>query len=46
MRQTNPMAVSSRPSSYSYVVDERLLRTIAAEIQASIPGLKGYHTFA
>jgi hypothetical protein len=27
-----------RPSSYHYVVDEPLLRTIAAEIQAAIPG--------
>ncbi|MCX5961221.1 MAG: nucleotidyltransferase domain-containing protein [Cyanobacteria bacterium] len=32
------MATSSRPSSYHYVVDEPLLRTIAAEIQAAIPG--------
>jgi predicted nucleotidyltransferase len=32
------MATSSRPSSYHYVVDEALLRTIAAEIQAAIPG--------
>jgi hypothetical protein len=32
------MAISSRPSSYHYVVDEALLRTIAAEIQAAIPG--------
>lgn len=38
MRQTDPMATSSRPSSYHYVVDEPLLRTIAAEIQAAIPG--------
>lgn len=38
MRQTDPMAASSRPSSYRYVVDEPLLRTIAAEIQAAIPG--------
>ncbi len=38
MRQTHPMATSSRPSSYHYVVDEPLLRTIAAEIQAAIPG--------
>lgn len=38
MRQTEPMAASSRPSSYHYVVDEPLLRTIAAEIQAVIPG--------
>ncbi len=32
------MTASARPSSYSYVVDEPLLRTIAAEIQAAIPG--------
>ena len=32
------MAASSRPSSYHDVVDELLLRTIAAEIQAAIPG--------
>lgn len=32
------MAASSRPSSFCYVVDEPLLRTIAAEIQAAIPG--------
>ena len=32
------MSASSRPSSYHYVVDEPLLRTIAAEIQAAIPG--------
>lgn len=32
------MAASSRRSSYHYVVDEPLLRTIAAEIQAAIPG--------
>jgi len=38
MRQTDGMAESSRPSSYIYVVDEPLLRTIAAEIQAAIPG--------
>jgi predicted nucleotidyltransferase len=38
MRQANPVAPSSRPSSTSYVVDEPLLRTIAAEIQAAIPG--------
>jgi predicted nucleotidyltransferase len=31
------MAASSRPSSYHYVVDETLLRTITAEIQAAIP---------
>jgi predicted nucleotidyltransferase len=38
LRQTDPMATSSRPSSYHYVVDEPMLRTIAAEIQAAIPG--------
>jgi len=38
MRQTEAMATSSRPSTYSYVVDEALLRTITAEIQAAIPG--------
>ena len=32
------MAASARPSSYAYVVDEPLLSTIAAEIQAAIPG--------
>ena len=32
------MSASARPSSTSYVVDEPLLRTIAAEIQAVIPG--------
>ncbi|MCP9774971.1 nucleotidyltransferase domain-containing protein [Cyanobium sp. WAJ14-Wanaka] len=32
------MSALDRPSSYSYVVDESLLRTIAAEIQAAIPG--------
>lgn len=32
------MNASVRPSSYSYVVDEPLLRTIASEIQAAIPG--------
>ena len=32
------MTASVRPSSYSYVVDEPLLRTIASEIQAAIPG--------
>ena len=32
------MSATARPSSYSYVVDEPLLRTIAAEIQAAIPG--------
>ena len=38
MRQTDPMTASTTPSSYHYVVDEPLLRTIAAEIQAAIPG--------
>ena len=38
MRQTDPMAASSRPSSYHYVVDEPLLRIIAAYTQAAIPG--------
>ena len=38
MRQTDPMTASTTPSSYHYVVDEALLRTIAAEIQAAIPG--------
>jgi predicted nucleotidyltransferase len=32
------MATSSRPSSYHYVVEEPLLGTMAAEIQAAIPG--------
>ncbi|MCT0198628.1 nucleotidyltransferase domain-containing protein [Synechococcus sp. CS-1325] len=32
------MTASARPSSYHYVVDEPLLGTIAAEIQAAIPG--------
>ncbi len=32
------MSATARPSSYSYVVDEPLLRTIAAEIQVAIPG--------
>ena len=32
------MATSSHSSSYGCVVDEPLLRTIAAEIQAAIPG--------
>jgi len=32
------MSASARPFSYHYVVDEALLRTIAAEIQAAIPG--------
>jgi len=38
LRQTGPMTASARPSSYHYVVDEPLLGTIAAEIQAAIPG--------
>ena len=36
--QTDPMTASARPSNYHYVVDEPLLHTIAAEIQAAIPG--------
>ncbi|MCP9784590.1 nucleotidyltransferase domain-containing protein [Cyanobium sp. WKJ7-Wakatipu] len=32
------MTPTARPCSYSYVVDEPLLHTIAAEIQAVIPG--------
>jgi len=32
------MTASARPSSTSNVVDEPLLRTIAAEIQTAIPG--------
>lgn len=32
------MTATARPSSYHYVVDEPLLGTIAAEIQAAIPG--------
>ena len=32
------MTASARPTSYHYAVDEALLRTIAAEIQAAIPG--------
>jgi predicted nucleotidyltransferase len=32
------MSAVSRPSSYHYVVDEPLLRTIAAEIEEAIPG--------
>lgn len=36
--QTDPMSALVRPSSYHYVVDEPLLRTIAAEILAAIPG--------
>lgn len=31
------MTASARPTSYYYAVDETLLRTIAAEIQAAIP---------
>ena len=31
------MTASARPSIYHYVVDEPLLHTIAAEIQAAIP---------
>jgi uncharacterized protein len=38
MGQTELMSAVSRPSIYTYVVDEPLLRTIAAEIQAAIPG--------
>jgi len=38
MGQTDPMATSSRPSGYHDAVDEPLLRTITAEIQAAIPG--------
>ncbi|MCX5954842.1 MAG: nucleotidyltransferase domain-containing protein [Cyanobacteria bacterium] len=38
IRQTDQISAVSRPSSYHYVVDEPLLRTIAAEIQAAIPG--------
>jgi len=36
--ETGPITPTARPSSTSYVVDEPLLRTIAAEIQAVIPG--------
>ncbi|MFO7630212.1 MAG: nucleotidyltransferase domain-containing protein [Prochlorococcaceae cyanobacterium] len=32
------MSASARPSGYHYVVDEALLHTIAAEIEAAIPG--------
>ena len=32
------MSATASPSGYHYVVDEPLLRTIAAEIQAAIPG--------
>ncbi len=32
------MSATASSSSYHYVVDEPLLRTIAAEIQAAIPG--------
>ena len=32
------MTATARPPSYHYVVDESLLRSIAAEIQAAIPG--------
>ena len=32
------MTASARPSSYQYLVDEPLLGTITAEIQAAIPG--------
>jgi hypothetical protein len=32
------MSTTASPYGYHYVVDEPLLRTIAAEIQASIPG--------
>jgi len=38
MRQTDPMTASTTPSSDHDVVDEPLLRTIVAEIQAAIPG--------
>ena len=38
MRQTNLMTATSHHSSYHYVVDEPLLRTIAAEIKTAIPG--------
>jgi predicted nucleotidyltransferase len=37
-RQTGPKTPTARPSSYHDVVDEPLLRTIAAEIQVTIPG--------
>ena len=39
------MTASVRPSSTSYVVDEPLLRTIASEIQAAIPGAE-VHLFS
>jgi len=39
MRQTEHKATSSRPSSYHCVVDEALLRTITAEIQAILSAL-------
>ena len=32
------ITATDRPSGYHYVVDEPLLRSIAAEIQAAIPG--------
>lgn len=32
------MTAPARPSSYRYVVDSPLLHSIAAEIQAAIPG--------
>jgi predicted nucleotidyltransferase len=38
MRQSEGMTESPTASSYHYVVDEPLLRTITAEIQATIPG--------
>ena len=38
IRQTDQISAVSRPSSYHYVVDEPLLATMAAEIQAAIPG--------
>jgi len=38
MRQTEGMTESPTASSYHYVVDEPLLRTITAQIQATIPG--------
>jgi predicted nucleotidyltransferase len=36
--QTDSMSATASSSSYHYVIDEPLLRTIAAEIQAAIPG--------
>ena len=36
--QTDFMSATASSSTYHYVVDEPLLRTIAAEIQAAIPG--------